>query len=306
MCSMGRNRSSELPDVVFDPVRDLIELGKFKDPYALWPDYEELYGVGHQHVAALIEIIRDHATYEVEAESSAFWAPVHAWRALGQLRAEAAVEPLLGLLKASGGDDYADHELPVVFGMIGSGALAPVGAFVLDSKNATWVVATAIAGLREIGKLCPDCRGACVDVLRRKLQPSQLSDATANGFAVWALLDLEAIEAIDAIRAAFRRDDVDISIAGDIEDAEVALKLRDKRATPKKGLWSLDWSPSLRADQAEFDFPTLAPARVTDTPYVVQMPVHVEKIGRNEPCPCGSGMKYKKCCLHKESASAAS
>lgn len=23
------------------------------------------------------------------------------------------------------------------------------------------------------------------------------------------------------------------------------------------------------------------------------------KIGRNEPCPCGSGLKYKKCCLHK-------
>ncbi|HKZ45884.1 MAG TPA: SEC-C metal-binding domain-containing protein, partial [Thermodesulfobacteriota bacterium] len=26
-------------------------------------------------------------------------------------------------------------------------------------------------------------------------------------------------------------------------------------------------------------------------------PVHVEqKVGRNEPCPCGSGKKYKKCC----------
>lgn len=24
--------------------------------------------------------------------------------------------------------------------------------------------------------------------------------------------------------------------------------------------------------------------------------VHVEKIGRNAPCPCGSGKKYKKCC----------
>ncbi|MBI5810592.1 MAG: SEC-C domain-containing protein [Deltaproteobacteria bacterium] len=21
-----------------------------------------------------------------------------------------------------------------------------------------------------------------------------------------------------------------------------------------------------------------------------------DKIGRNDPCPCGSGMKYKKCC----------
>lgn len=25
-------------------------------------------------------------------------------------------------------------------------------------------------------------------------------------------------------------------------------------------------------------------------------PVRVDKIGRNEPCPCGSGKKYKKCC----------
>ena len=24
------------------------------------------------------------------------------------------------------------------------------------------------------------------------------------------------------------------------------------------------------------------------------------KIGRNDPCPCGSGKKYKKCCLGKE------
>ena len=26
----------------------------------------------------------------------------------------------------------------------------------------------------------------------------------------------------------------------------------------------------------------------------------VTKIGRNEPCPCGSGRKYKRCCLGKE------
>ena len=24
---------------------------------------------------------------------------------------------------------------------------------------------------------------------------------------------------------------------------------------------------------------------------------HSEDIGRNDPCPCGSGKKYKKCCL---------
>lgn len=31
-----------------------------------------------------------------------------------------------------------------------------------------------------------------------------------------------------------------------------------------------------------------------------QSPIHHEapKVGRNDPCPCGSGKKYKKCCLH--------
>ena len=24
-----------------------------------------------------------------------------------------------------------------------------------------------------------------------------------------------------------------------------------------------------------------------------------DKIGRNDPCPCGSGLKYKKCCINK-------
>jgi len=25
-----------------------------------------------------------------------------------------------------------------------------------------------------------------------------------------------------------------------------------------------------------------------------------KKIGRNDPCPCGSGKKYKKCCLNND------
>jgi uncharacterized protein YecA (UPF0149 family) len=31
-----------------------------------------------------------------------------------------------------------------------------------------------------------------------------------------------------------------------------------------------------------------------------QKVVKGEQVGRNYPCPCGSGKKYKKCCLGKE------
>jgi uncharacterized protein len=27
--------------------------------------------------------------------------------------------------------------------------------------------------------------------------------------------------------------------------------------------------------------------------------VHAQQVGRNDPCPCGSGKKYKKCCGRK-------
>ncbi len=32
---------------------------------------------------------------------------------------------------------------------------------------------------------------------------------------------------------------------------------------------------------------------------VKAQPITVTKIGRNEPCPCGSGKKYKRCCYGK-------
>jgi hypothetical protein len=51
-----------------------------------------------------------------------------------------------------------------------------------------------------------------------------------------------------------------------------------------------DRAPSV-TDQHDglFDFPE---------PYVREQP----KPGRNDPCPCGSGMKYKKCCLPADEA----
>jgi uncharacterized protein YecA (UPF0149 family) len=32
---------------------------------------------------------------------------------------------------------------------------------------------------------------------------------------------------------------------------------------------------------------------------VTAEPIKIKKIPRNDPCPCGSGKKYKKCCWLK-------
>jgi uncharacterized protein YecA (UPF0149 family) len=107
------------------------------------------------------------------------------------------------------------------------------------------------------------------------------TDPALNGFAVSALIDLEAVEAIAAIRDAFRHKLVDISIAGDEEDVEIALRLRERRATPRPSYQMMPASQFGPSDES----------RDTD---VSPRPA---KVGRNDPCPCGSGKKYKKCCL---------
>jgi len=40
------------------------------------------------------------------------------------------------------------------------------------------------------------------------------------------------------------------------------------------------------------------PEDITDLERLLNppLPTTAQKIGRNDPCPCGSGKKYKKCC----------
>ena len=276
-------RSDDFGDYA-DPVPQLLLIGKTSsyDP-AEWPDYGSEFGIGHDHIGSLVRLACDAALHHGDPDSSAVWAPMHAWRALGQLRAEAAVEPLLKLLTTLE-DEAADQELPIVFGLIGPAAIPHIARFLSDRAQPAFAVATAISGLTEIVARFPEVRCGCIAILARTLQPHADADPSINGFAVLALIDLRAVEAIEVIRDAFRRNAVDISIAGDEEDVEIELGLRDRRTKPAPHYVTLP-AVSLPPPGADRFQPN------------VHARSRSKKTGRNDPCPCGSGKKYKKCCL---------
>jgi hypothetical protein len=278
-------RNTDLCTQYADPVGRLLTIGETGsyDP-AKWPDYVVNFGLAREHVAALACMVCDAALNRANTDSSEVWAPMHAWRALGQLGVQEAIAPLLGFLRTSENDDAVSEELPIVFGMIGPAAVPHIAAFLSDRSNPTSPVATAMAGLREIVARHPECRNDCVGILARVLEPHAASDPVVNGFAAWILIDLAAVEAIDVMRDAFRRRAVDLSLVGDEEDVEIALGLRKRRTTP---------APSYH----------IGPPGWLDQPHAggIQPGTRVlpqgGKVGRNDPCPCGSGRKYKKCCL---------
>ena len=48
-------------------------------------------------------------------------------------------------------------------------------------------------------------------------------------------------------------------------------------------------------EKAQTEHPSPQQTKPDSRPNVVQQPKRANKIGRNDPCPCGSGKKYKHC-----------
>jgi hypothetical protein len=74
--------------------------------------------------------------------------------------------------------------------------------------------------------------------------------------------------------------------------------LRDKIEVIERiiSLYS-DMGKTDKVKEFKKEFTILQPAQPKGSYYYKPSPaVKSEKIGRNEPCPCGSGKKYKKCC----------
>src|SRR4051812_42906230 len=69
------------------PVQQLLSIGETRsyNP-SEWPDYCARFGLEREHVGDLIRMACDAALNQAESTSSKVWAPMHAWRALGQMR----------------------------------------------------------------------------------------------------------------------------------------------------------------------------------------------------------------------------
>ena len=207
-----------------------------------WPeelDYLPL-GFGQEDIPDLIRMVLDDDLYWANSESLEVWAPVHAWRVLGQLRAEAAVEPLLKRLGEIDDDDsdWVSEEVPQVLTMIGAPAIAPLAAFLADPTHDTWSCVAAAESLGGIGKHHPETKTACVAALTKVLEQFEDNDRTVNAFIISNLLSLKAVQAAQLMERAFAADAVDLSIAGDWEEVQIEMGWKIARETPlPEGGW---------------------------------------------------------------------
>lgn len=182
-----------------EPVSSLLGLGDVREEKE-WRDYRAL-GLTEQDVPELSRMILDKDLFWADSESDEVWSPIHAWRALAQLKAESAIPALIELLGRIDdyNDDWTSGELPLVFAHMGQAALEPLRTFLADSTQGTWSRTAASASFAKIGERHPDLRTECVATLSRQLENFTQQDPTFNGLLIGDLVDLKAVEAAPVI-----------------------------------------------------------------------------------------------------------
>lgn len=219
------------------PVDKLLTFGDCRN-FHEWPNYLAL-GLGQEHIDDLIRMGMDAELNWADPDSLEVWAPIHAWRALGQLRAEAAIMPLVDFFnQVEPDDEWAPSELPEVMGMIGPAAIPALTAVIANPVQRKHPRTYAGDSLAEIGKQHPASREECIRSLVAGLQSFEQNERDLNGFFISNLLDLNAVEAAPVMERAFAAGRVEEFVAGDWEDVQVEFGLLAARKTePTYSLW---------------------------------------------------------------------
>jgi hypothetical protein len=206
------------------PVSELLNYGDCRQ-YKEWPNYVQELNLEDKHIPELISMATDEELNQADSDSKEVWSPVHAWRALGQLKADSALEALLGLLNNED-DDWFSSDLPTLCCLIGVKSIPSLQEFLADSSNNFWARAGAAEALEAISLQYPETRETNIATIAQQLEKFRDNNPIFNGLLIGNLIDLQAIEVINLIEQAFKANQVDTFVAGDWEDIQVECGLK--------------------------------------------------------------------------------
>jgi len=245
------------------------------------PNYLEL-GFNEANIDDLIEIALDKGLrFSNSDDEKEIYYPCHAIQILGQLGTLKPFDALLERIDDFVEDEYYTSAVAYCFRKVSKDRAEKLIAYFVspykEESNRSLILEVLETFMKENSPFNEKLEEACLKHLNREDE----TDDFLNASVIFTLIDLSGAKHIDLIREVFEKKPVDSFYDGDLEDIEIRLGLREKRSKPKEKNF---FQKLLEVEEI----------------YEPNVPIVSEpKIGRNDPCPCGSGKKYKKCCLNK-------
>ena len=252
------------------------------------------YDFGYMHAMYLLAQFREKKTFPLVIQIAAL--------------PEKYVAPLLGGLITG--------DLHKIIASVYDGDLAAIQQLIEEPSLYEWCRGAALQSLLVLVKADMLDRRWVINYFKSLFShPVFKEDYAATTNLVRTAYDLYPAELYDDIKLAFEQGRVD-TFSLNMEDVDRILSLEEKAALEQclteryyglihdvlesMGNWFCfkKEEPSDRnSDEFQDDEPESMSRPRNHSPV---LPYYREtpKVGRNAPCPCGSGKKYEKCCLH--------
>lgn len=210
-----------------EPLEKFLKLGK-PDTHQPedWPNYIEEYELSAEYIPDLIQMMLDNSAEEFIDPDS--FAAVYAWRCLGQLKTEQAINALIEVIKRDVWEDWSGEEIPDVLAMIGEPALEPLKEALAEAAHDYELRPTTFeSALEQIAEKNANLKDSVAEILVEQLKKAENNDKGLNGFIISTLCDLKHTAALPIIETAYKGHYVDIGIMGRWYDAQVEMGVED-------------------------------------------------------------------------------
>jgi hypothetical protein len=230
--------------------------------------------------------------------------PMHAIFFLGELRSEGSVSLVLELLSQHPdilamyfGDALGERLWQPLYHLLG-GQLEVAHDFLIAPGVSRAGKCAVVEAAVQVITSEPQRSSEVIGMLGRVLELVNASPREDNildtefiSHFIWIAADHCLEELMPPIRAAYERGHVIESIVGDEQEIVESIS----PPVDKKHLRKLNALPDLyREMMANY---SVGEELGASTELANDQHIPMLKVGRNDPCPCGSGKKYKKCCL---------
>ena len=268
----------------------------------------EALGVHRDQFAdKVLEIIGD------DTDDISIWKAGFAIRLAGEMKLEAAIPLLMDILHEAP-DDWINEECHRAFAKIGSQAV--IAQFANDYPTSQWFERISIAcTLEDIHS--DEAVEPCLDFLKLEEDPqikgillqSVLFNFSTEGieparqFILMTTLDPDVLEVRSTLLTACKLmeatfPEFDAWLEDSKNDQEFRRKWYEEHPIPDEEDFDEDDEDD-DFDEEEYEDEYEEEEFEEPEPPPLTIVRRTERIGRNDPCPCGSGKKFKKCCYGK-------
>src|SRR5690554_220622 len=260
----------------------------------------------------LENVLKDSYYYYKKGKDN--FAPVHAYFLLGELEAEESLPVVFEMMQQ--GEDYFEDTFSDIFTEAGWMPLMKMGKNQLNEFEKylklpglyTYFRSIANDTLVQTIHHYPEKKKEVITIFENVLDflvdaeiKDNVIDTEFNGLFVSDLIDLKLEQFLPKIKILFEKRYVNSGICGSFEEVEKDIKNSKTLLSRKRELLNVKdfyedfFSPQEKYPVSKDDF------SLPESYYSQEETVRRtnKKIGRNDPCPCNSGKKFKKCCLGK-------